>query len=211
MKIAIISQPTDGIYPTARGSIGIWTREISTRIGESQDVVVFSKKQSVKDRNVQVGRIEYVKQWVHFDLFITRILGLVRRILRVLLRQDINLFYRYYYYEWYYYLFYITLSALGIRQRKPEWVVIHNFSQFVPIVKFFNPGIKIAIVMHCDWLIELNESVVSKRLQDIDIIFGVSNYITQGVKDKLPQFKSRCHTLLNGCNSNAFKPVGNIE
>jgi glycosyltransferase involved in cell wall biosynthesis len=52
--------------------------------------------------------------------------------------------------------------------------------------------------MHCDWLVELPEHRVERRLRSADLVMGCSNYIADGVRRRFPELKARVETLYNG-------------
>jgi glycosyltransferase involved in cell wall biosynthesis len=57
--------------------------------------------------------------------------------------------------------------------------------------------------MHCEWL---RRFATERRLRKIDLIIGVSDYITEGTKARFPAIADRCHTVYNGVDSFHFSP-----
>jgi glycosyltransferase involved in cell wall biosynthesis len=92
--------------------------------------------------------------------------------------------------------------AKDLRSQKCDVVHIHNFSQFVPIIRAFNPKIKIVLHMHCEWLTQLNPAMIKKRLMKTDLVIGCSEYITEKIRDRFPEFAQRCQTVFNGADVN---------
>jgi glycosyltransferase involved in cell wall biosynthesis len=45
---------------------------------------------------------------------------------------------------------------------------------------------------------------MAKRLEYVDLIVGCSNYITEKIKSRFPQFASRCQTVFNGVDIDNF-------
>jgi len=64
--------------------------------------------------------------------------------------------------------------------------------------------------MHCEWLTQLNRSIIQQRLNLVDLIIGCSNYITQKICNTFPEFARRCRTVYNGVNVNQFC-AGNVD
>ncbi|HEX4125725.1 MAG TPA: glycosyltransferase family 4 protein [Tepidisphaeraceae bacterium] len=105
-----------------------------------------------------------------------------------------------------YFLGYILQVARDIRRRQCDIIHLHNFSQYVPIVRFFNPRARIVLHMHCDWLTMLDEKLVRPRIAQADMVLGVSDFVTDRLKAKFPEFADRFHTLYNGVDSHEFRP-----
>ena len=84
-------------------------------------------------------------------------------------------------------------------------VHIHNYSQFVPIIRQYNDAAKIVLHMHCEWLTQLNERLVKERLSQTDHIIGCSDHITKLIRSRFPQYASRCATVCNGVDETLFR------
>jgi hypothetical protein len=74
------------------------------------------------------------------------------------------------------YLTYALQVAKDLKTEKPDIVHIHNFSQVVPIVRALHPQAKIVLHMHGEWLSFLNRAMIERRLEDTDLVVGVSKY-----------------------------------
>jgi glycosyltransferase involved in cell wall biosynthesis len=77
-------------------------------------------------------------------------------------------------------------------------VHIHEESQFINIIKAFNPKVKIVLHMHCEWLTQLDHRMIEQRIKKADLILGCSRYITDKIRQSLPSVAGRCRTLYNG-------------
>ena len=60
---------------------------------------------------------------------------------------------------------YILPIALDLRRNQVDIVHLQNFSQFVPIIRAFNPRIKIVLHMRCEWLSLLDREMIEPRIQ----------------------------------------------
>jgi glycosyltransferase involved in cell wall biosynthesis len=210
MKIAFVAQPFDVI--PSDGSMAIWINEISKRIVSEYEIVVFSKKRKFFDNSSKQNGIKHVRTSTLIDdqiVIIPRIQTALFKLFNIKIDFLRKLFFKFYYFRSYYYFFYITAISLKIKREKPDIVVFFNFSQFVPIVKFFNQKIKTVLIMQCDWLIELESTEVNRRLKNTDAILGCSNYIVQGIQRKFPQYQTNCYTLYNGSSQALFNPNKN--
>jgi glycosyltransferase involved in cell wall biosynthesis len=105
-----------------------------------------------------------------------------------------------------YYLTYIVQVAYDLRQQQCDIIHIHNFSQFVPIVRAFNPQAKIILHMHCEWLTQLDPAILTQRLAKADLIVACSHYLTRKIRHQFPQLASRCQTIFNGVDAEFFAP-----
>jgi glycosyltransferase involved in cell wall biosynthesis len=94
--------------------------------------------------------------------------------------------------------------ALDLRRQKANFIQLTNLSQHVPIVRFFNPKAIIALHMHCEWLSQLDRGMIHDRIRHADLIFGVSNFISDRVRRQFPEFADRCRTLYNGVDLARF-------
>ena len=198
MKIAFVAQPIDPVLPPHQNSIGIWIYEVGRRLAKSHEVLVYFRGNGSKGKgNAQIESVDFNAIPLRID---DRLLRYLKRFSR---RFDAK---RPLFTNCLYYLGYIVRIALNLRKQQCDIVHIHNFSQFVPIVKAFNPNVKITLHMHCEWLTQLNHNLIERRLRDTDLIISCSEYITQKTRLAFPQFANRCHTVYNGIDVTSFTP-----
>jgi glycosyltransferase involved in cell wall biosynthesis len=100
---------------------------------------------------------------------------------------------------------YATAGLLRLQQLDLDVVHLQNVSQFVPLARRLAPGAKVVLHMHADWLVELPRRTVL-RLCGIDLVLGVSDYITTRIQDALPEVADRCRTLHNGVDLEKARP-----
>lgn len=96
--------------------------------------------------------------------------------------------------------FYALRCARRLRAEGCGIIHIHNFSQFVPIVRILNPRVKIVLHMNCDWLAQFDYNLINKRLRHTDAIVGCAAYITDHLKARFPHYADRCTTIYNGAD-----------
>lgn len=200
MRIAIVSQPIDPVLPPAQGSIGLWTYHAGhalSRLGH--DVRVYAR----------LGRSQYRADRNDGPRyrFVPTVPARVRSRLNVAapatrgdeglppyarLLSDID---------------YSTQVGLATRLERPEVAHVHNFTQFVPVLRKLNPGMRIALHMNCEWLTQLDEEAMARRIETADVVLGSSNYITNLVTERFPQYAERCRTLYNGFDQERFSPA----
>ncbi len=99
-----------------------------------------------------------------------------------------------------FYPVYAVKAALLLRKLDCDIVHIHNLTQFVPLVRSFNPQSKIILHMHCEWLTELPGNLVRKRLSGVDCVLGCSDFVIRQVRERFPEIASKCHVVFNGAD-----------
>ena len=200
MKLAIVSQPLDGVLPPEQSSVGIWTYEVARRLAGAHDVTVHARYMGHVERAGSPHDVTHDGVRYRF-----RFAAPVRawRMLSVLwerlpwVRDPI-------YASPLYYLEYALPLAVRIRNEAPDVVHIHNFTGFVPIIRRFNPSARIVLHMSCEWLSQLDERRMRKRIAQVDAVVGTSEYITDLVRARFPEFAGRCHTVYNGVDLDTF-------
>jgi glycosyltransferase involved in cell wall biosynthesis len=177
-------------------SIGIWTNEISRKLAQSHDVTVFARGGVTRRKGIG-------------DQVCTRFLPSLpprwtNRLLNTIpMTPGSN---RPFFASPFYYLTYILQAAIDIRNSKTDIVHIQNYSQFAPIVRYFAPWVKIALHMRCEWLTQLDWAMINRRLERVDYIFGISEYITQKIRERFPKAAAKCQTIANGVDPGLFFP-----
>ena len=196
MKIALVNQPwNDMTLPVQSGSIAIWTYEVAKRLPKPLEVVVYGKRGRGQKKSEFYQGVEYRRFPIEFDRRGIQVIGkLIRK------KNPRTPFFG----STFFYLKYIISVALDLRRQKCELVHVHNMSQFVPLIRWFNPDIKIVLHMHCEWLTQLDDLRMKRRLQMVDRIIGCSEYITDKVRKQFPQLADRCSTIANGVDISPF-------
>ena len=199
MKIGLISQPFDAFIPPSMNSIGIWINEVSRNLAKEHEVTVYGRRGRALPGEIGGGvQTRYVY-------------GLPNRWLK---KMDSRLYpllpkkKPFYALPWYT-LEYILPIALDLRRQMADMVHLQNFSQFVPVIRAVNPHIKIVLHMRCEWLALLDYAMIDRRLRQTDLILGVSNYITDQIRERFPQHAAKCATAYTGVDVAQFQPLDN--
>jgi glycosyltransferase involved in cell wall biosynthesis len=58
--------------------------------------------------------------------------------------------------------------------------------------------------MNCEWLTQLDCEMIESRLREVDLIIGCSEYVTEKIRCRFPQFANRCQTVYNGVDVTLF-------
>jgi spore coat protein SA len=195
MKIALVNQPWDTVNPPVQaGSIPIWNYEVARRLVKSCSVIIYSRKNKNQPAVEFFENVEYRRIPIAADKLFN---GCSKLLARILAKPN-------YFASSLYGFGYALGVALDLRKQQCDLVHIHNFSQFVPLIKAFNPNLKIILHMHCEWLSQLEAKTIEKRLSGVDLIIGCSQYITDKIKTSFPQYTERSQTIFNGVDSQEF-------
>ncbi len=197
MKVALISQPFDKVAPPNQNSIGILTYNLSNKLADYAEMIVYA---GTKRRGLEWK----TEAGVQYRFVATTSNRFIRKLNRSVYQPifdkkritgfDIEGFR------------YIFRIAADLRRQNCDIIHIHNFSQFVPILRFLNPKARIILHMHCEWLTQLDRRLIEGRLRHVDLIIGVSEYITGKIRSRFPHIASRCHTIYNGVDVDRFTP-----
>ncbi len=196
MKIAFVHQPIDAaILPVESGSIAIWTDEVARRLAQSCEVIVYARKSPSQQKVEWDEGVQYRRVSVSTDRILRGLLKLFSRVDNVKRPSFASIWYH---------LGYALKVAKDLRVEKCDLVHIHQFSQFVPIIRAFNPKIKIVLHMHGEWLTQIDHKMIEKRIRKANLVFGCSEYITEGIRRTFPQFAKSCKTIINGVDVHHF-------
>ncbi len=99
---------------------------------------------------------------------------------------------------------YATDGLRRLMQYDPDVLHFQNVSQYLSLAARLFPGPRRVLHMHCDWLSQLHPRTARRRLRHADLILGVSDYITNRIRQTYPELANRCRTLYNGVNLDRF-------
>lgn len=199
MKIAIVDQPLGTIilpWTGRGGSLDIWIHEVARRLAQSCDVIVYTRKDRHQKKVEYDQGVEYRRVSTTFGKWFK----VIRKLERIPRFRDLTrvLFYRNtrrpFFASRLSYLAYALQVANDLRKQGCDIVHILNFSQFARVIRVFNPKVKIVLNTRCEWLTQLDRKMIERRLRDVDLIIGCSQYITEKVRRFFPQFAKRCQT-----------------
>jgi glycosyltransferase involved in cell wall biosynthesis len=197
MKIAFVCQPWDSFVPPVEsGSIPIWTYEVIRRLKEQNcEFVVYSKQKKGLPKEEWREGILCRRVSIKLDMFSHKF---IRHIPFVCSRNYP------FYASMFYHPLYIRNIARDLQGQDCDVIHVMNFSQFVPILRAFNPDSKIVLNMRCDWLTQLPLAVGQQRLAKTDMMMGCSDYVTHDVQRAYPEKADRCQTVYNGVDVENF-------
>jgi glycosyltransferase involved in cell wall biosynthesis len=207
LRVAFVCEPWDTVDPPPSNYSGpILTFEIARRLSKHCDVVVYSHKRAHLPNVQHFESVEYRYQ----RLFAER-RGAYRFThlgpIKAIIQKYNNLLYpnfdRPSFTSSFAYWTYILPIVMDTRSKQIDVVHIHQFSQFVPIVRALNPHTKIVLHMHTDWLNQLDRNMLEQRIKKTDLILGCSDFIGENVRKRFPEYAGKCSYLHNGANINS--------
>jgi glycosyltransferase involved in cell wall biosynthesis len=196
-KIAFINQPWGHIVPPVRsgGSIPIILYELARRITREARPLYYTRGTFLPHHKT-VEEIDYRYIPLALDkLFLKTLDRLPLRETPLKPRFAGALTYQGYGLQ----------TALSLRHQRADVIHLINITQFTPLLRFFNPRAIIALHMQCEWLSQLDQSMIRERIRHVDLILGCSNFITDLVRKRFPEFADRCGTVYNGVDLERFR------
>lgn len=193
-KLAFVTNPLDSGF---RSSISIVTLELAQRLKRDYDITVYTSHG--RDEKPAPDGIDVRRLPTGFDTTLRRFTGK----LTPLYSLKRPFFSSPLYYPWY-----MTRLALDLKSAGVDIVHLHNFTQFIPLIRRINPGIRIVLHMHSEWLSQLDRKTMEARVRNADMVLSVSEFITEKTRTAFPQAAMRLRTLYNGVDVSRFSMDG---
>ncbi len=213
MRIAFIVHPWNGVRPKENGSgssISMLTYQLARRLvaNMKNNVVIYSKQvQQLPLEEVDRHGIVHRRIDLALDDQLMKPLNTLARLRFHLLGQADHPLWA----SSLWHAKYWRQIGNDLARWNPDIVHIHNFSQFVPIVRRIVPTARIVLHMHCEWLTQLDQEMIEKRLRHVDLVIGCSEYITDKIRQRFPTYSNRCQTVYNGVDLSQFSPQADWE
>lgn len=195
MSVAYVLQPWAEIRPPSE-SVSIWVDEVSRRLANrGTSVSVYGPKLQDVD-GLSDGGVEYRFVDTAWDWRIKRLLEpAMRRFGRPLFASRA------------YFRSYGRSISARLSDEPVDFVHVHNFSHFIPILRRALPKARLVLHMHCDWLSTLPAETVRDRISTTDAIVGCSHFITEEIRGAFPELADRLVTVFNGVDTQHFSPA----
>jgi glycosyltransferase involved in cell wall biosynthesis len=202
VRIAFVHQPWNAVVPPVDNadSIALWTDQVARGLCRDHAVVCYSRRGPNQAASTVLDGIEYRRIGWGYDRYL--------RYGRALDEFGLLPPERSFFGSSWYYRRYGRRIARDVQSVGVDIVHVHNLSQFVPWIKRRNPGTKIVLHMHADWLIELNRRWLKPRLAAADAIVCCSGYFASGIRKAWPEFASRVHVVYNGVDPEELAGTG---
>jgi len=211
-RVVIISQGMGKIEPPrAYGSISTWTYETARHLARRYSVLLIEfGNQLFGTRTLNHESIVYVYLPAAVNRIFNRVHRIISRIARPFrsaarraLRPD--------YASACHSFAYIILAAYQARRWQSDIVHIHNFSQFVPVVRALTPKARIVLHMNCEWLSQHDPAMIARRVEKADAVVCCSDHVRRRLLETFPGLRDRSHVVFNGTNVQRFLPPDNVS
>ncbi len=197
MRIAFVTPPGLKVLPPNQKSSGIWTYEVARRLSVDNEVTVFTDERK--------GPSEHWSEGVRYR-FVSQV-GVPRSVLHKMLRANriISTRRRPVFSSPLNGLGYALQVARELKRDPPDYIHIHSYFQFVPIIKDACPA-KVILHMHCDWLSQLDRRLIWRYVRKADVVISCSNFVTRNTVRRFPEISDRCFTVNPGVDPSLFSP-----
>ena len=198
MKIAFVNQPFDVILPPFQNSIGYYTYGVGRSLARSSEVIVYGLQDSHPKDALQLCdpslRLRLIKSGLmeHLVFKYRRKLGEMIQISTPISTSNL-LFSQY-----------GRRVAEDLQRQQCDIIHIQHCSQYAPIIRALNPKSKIILHLHAEWFSQSNFKVLQRRLESVDWLFTVSDYITEKIRRDFPVIADRCQTTPCGIDPEEF-------
>lgn len=189
-RLAFVTNPLDSGF---RSSISIVTLELAKRLTPDYDVSVYTS--SGKDERPAPDGISVRRLPARQDQTLRRLTGRFTPLYS--LKKP-------FFSSALYYPLYMTRLALDLKKGGFDIVHLHNFTQFIPVIRALNPKIKIVLHMHSEWLSQLDNRTMRERVKYADLVLSCSEFITARTRKAFPDAAYKCRTLYNGVDTSRF-------
>ena len=93
---------------------------------------------------------------------------------------------------------------MDLRKQGCDVIHIQHCSQYVPVIREYNPNAKIVLMTHAEWFSQMKRSILDPRLRHVDLMMTVSDYVTAKTKRDYPSIADRCETMYYGIEAGDF-------
>jgi glycosyltransferase involved in cell wall biosynthesis len=192
MKIAFVNQRIDTILPPYQNSVGACTYGVACCLANSCEVIVYGCDDSGSPTDL-------VERGVHFRFFPSSVKDRVWHNIRRLLSPSTPVSTA----AWSYPAFGRQIAA-DLQKQHCDLIHVQHCSQYVPVIRAFNPNAKIVLQLHAEWFSQNDHASLARRLRDVDLVTTVSDYITQKTRRDFSMIADRVVTIYNGIDAVEF-------
>ena len=193
MRVAIVTQPYDGVFPPAQNSIGLILYHTAMHMAKQFDVTVIVKRRPEQPVPRDLP-FDVVERDTPFDDKLHELVGnypnwAERLGLSGLLNQFPS---------------YARKAAAVLRRLEPDIVHIANYWEWCARFAAAAPGGHVVLEMQAEWLSQLPYEKVLKQLSATHAIARVSSHVTDLVRARFPDYAGTYATVFNGVDAEAF-------
>jgi glycosyltransferase involved in cell wall biosynthesis len=93
---------------------------------------------------------------------------------------------------------------MDLEKEQCDVIHVQHCSQYVPIIRAFNPKAKLVLHIHAAWFSQSNLAIIERRLRPLDLLLTVSDYVTRKTQRDVRAIADRCETMHNGIVTHEF-------
>jgi glycosyltransferase involved in cell wall biosynthesis len=201
MKIAFVSQPIDTIFPPYQNSVGACTYWVARLLAQSSEVVVYGLTDNHENftPTAEDSGIDY--RFFPATRWDKRIHVMQRQLAKVFRRSSPISTSRWWYPG------YARQVAEDLSKQDCDVIHLQHCSQYAPMIRALNPKAKIVLHLHAEWFSQSNPAVLANRLDSVDLVTTVGDYVTDKTKRTFPVVAGRCETTYNGIDAHEFARI----
>jgi glycosyltransferase involved in cell wall biosynthesis len=201
VSVAVVSQPFDLVYPPVDSSVPMQSVFLSRELvkGGFHVVVYAPRKNDAVRRQVVDG--------VHYEYVSERGSGFVNRAMLRLFRLSRAARRIPFHASVLSDLRYSVDVALRIRAQRADIVHVHTFTNFIPVIRAFNPHARIVLHMHSEWVAQMDRAIMAPRVAATALLVSCSTHFANVVKGMFPEAAARTTVLFNGVDTDYLSPA----
>jgi glycosyltransferase involved in cell wall biosynthesis len=197
MKLAFVTYPTATLLPPYHGTMGATIYAIASVLAKSCEVLVYGLED--EQRGAKPGVYEGARYRFFGSSAKDRLLFKGRQRLSRLVQisspiSSSDLLFPSFGRE----------VARDLQMEQCDIIHVQHCSQYVPVIRVFNPNAKIVLHIHAEWFSQSNLKVIERRLRTVDRLFTVSDYVTRKTQHDIRAIADRCETIYNGIDTQEF-------
>src|SRR5579859_5595546 len=197
MKIAFVSQPIDTIIPPYQNSVGACTYWVAKLLAQSNEVIVYGLTDNHENLPMaDDSRINY--RFLPATQLDKRLHDMQRQLAKFFRRSTPISTSRWWYPG------YGRQVAQDLSKQGCDVIHLQHCSQYAPAIRALNPKAKIVLHLHAEWFSQSNPAVLANRLDSVDLVTTVGDYVTDKTKRTFPVVAVRCETTYNGIDAQEF-------
>jgi len=197
MKIAFVSQPIDTIIPPYQNSVGACTYWVAKLLAQSNEVIVYGLTDN--HENLPMADDSGINYRFLPATRLDKRLHEMQRQLAKFFRRSTPISTSRWWYPGYGRQVAEDLSKQGC-----DVIHLQHCSQYAPAIRALNPQAKIVLHLHAEWFSQSNPAVLANRLDSVDLVTTVGDYVTDKTKRTFPVVAGRCETTYNGIDAQEF-------
>jgi glycosyltransferase involved in cell wall biosynthesis len=211
MKIAFVSQPFDQILPPFQNSVGACTWGIARPLVGKAEILIYGvadKQYKSYDLSTPAAKLPGTpdvgsETGITFRFFPATKLDKIRFKLHGLLHKLSLTSTPISSSDWLY-PDYGRQVANDLAQQGCDVIHLQHCLQYAPVIRKLNPRSKIVLHMHAEWFSQNQPQLLASRLEAVDLVTSVGNYVTEKTRQEFPRIAERFETTYNGIDPEEF-------